>query len=181
VIFSMFSILVVGSGAQARLVYSMSRDNMLPFSRALRKINARSQTPIVALLVFGVIDLGVMIYGYFQSSAFGTLVGATAILPYIIYFLITLAYAIKRRTTDSIPGAFSLGRWAWPVIGFVLAYSALIMIVLSFPTPFHGADKVLGYGLALAALWYFGGLLWRLRKGTAGVKPVDELVERTEG
>ncbi|MGH3398274.1 MAG: amino acid permease [Streptosporangiaceae bacterium] len=181
VIFSMFSILVVGSGAQARLVYSMSRDNMLPFSRALRKINARSQTPIVALLVFGVIDLGVMVYGYFQASAFGTLVGATAILPYIIYFLITLAYAIRRRTTDSIPGAFSLGRWAWPVIGFVLAYSALIMIVLSFPSPFHGADKVLGYGLAVAALWYFGGLLWRLRKGTAGVKPVDELVERTEG
>src|SRR5262249_31781258 len=32
VVFSMFSILVVGSGAQARLVYSLSRDNMLPFS-----------------------------------------------------------------------------------------------------------------------------------------------------
>jgi hypothetical protein len=45
------------------------------------------------------------------------------------------------------------------------------------PTPFHGADKVLGYGLALAALWYFGGLLWRLRKGTAGVKPVEDLVD----
>jgi len=27
----------------------------------------------------------------------------------------------------------------------------------------------------LAALWYFGGLLWRLKKGTAGVKPVEEL------
>jgi amino acid transporter len=181
VIFSMFSILVVGSGAQARLVYSLSRDNMLPFSRALRKINVRSQTPIVALLVFAVIDLGVMIYGYYQASAFGTLVGATAIIPYIIYFLITLAYAIKRRATDSIPGAFSLGRWAWPVIGFVLVYTALIMIVLSLPSPFHGADKVLGYGLAVAALWYFGGLLWRLRKGTAGVKPVDDLIERTEG
>ncbi len=67
-------------------------------------VDARSQTPIVALLVFAVIDLGVMIYGYFQTSAFGTLVGATAIIPYIIYFLITLAYAIKRRTLDSIPG-----------------------------------------------------------------------------
>ena len=43
------------------------------------------------------------------------------------------------------------------------------------PAPFHGSDKVLGYGLALAALWYFGGLLWRLRKGTAGVKPVEDL------
>ena len=143
---------------------------------ALRKINARSQTPIVALLVFAVIDVGVMTYGYFQASAFGTLVGATAIIPYIIYFLITLAYAIKRRTTDSIPGAFTLGQWAWPVIGFVLAYTALIMVALSFPAPFHGADKVLGYGLALAALWYFGGLIWRLRKGTAGVKPVEDLV-----
>jgi amino acid transporter len=131
----------------------------------------------LALLVFGVIDVGVMIYGYFQTSAFGTLVGATAIIPYIIYFLITLAYAIKRRTTDSIPGAFTLGRWAWPVIGFVLAYTVLIMVVLSFPAPFHGSDKVLGYGLALAALWYFGGLVWRLRKGTAGVKPVEDLVD----
>ena len=45
------------------------------------------------------------------------------------------------------------------------------------PAPFHGSDKVLGYGLALAALWYFGGLLWRLKKGTAGVKPVEDLVQ----
>jgi amino acid transporter len=178
VVFSMFAILVVGSGAQARLVYSLSRDNMLPFSGFLRKINPRSQTPVVALLVFAVIDVGVVIYGYFQTNAFGTLVGATAIIPYIIYFLITVAYAVKRRTTDSIPGAFTLGRWAWPVIGFVLVYTVLIMVVLSFPAPFHGSDKMLGYALALAALWYFGGLLRRLRKGTAGVKPVSELVDK---
>jgi glutamate-1-semialdehyde 2,1-aminomutase len=141
------------------------------------EVNARSQTPIVALLVFGVIDLGVMFYGYLQSSAFGTLVGATAIIPYIIYFLITLAYTIKRRTLDSLPGAFNLGRWAWPVIGFVLAYTVVVMLVLSLPAPFHGSDKVLGYGLALAALWYFGGLLWRLKKGTAGIKPVEDPVQ----
>jgi len=177
VIFSMFAILVVGAGAQARLVFSMSRDNMMPFSGSLRKVNRSTQTPIVALLVFAVVDVGVMIYGYFQSSAFGTLVGATAIIPYIIYFLITLAYAVKRRTLDSLPGAFNLGRWAWPVIGFVLAYTLLIMVVLSFPAPFHGADKVLGYGLAVAAAWYFGGLLWRLRKGTAGVRPVEDLID----
>src|SRR6201995_4120701 len=162
VVFSMFAILVVGSGAQARLVYSMARGNMLPFSGYLKKINLRSQTPIVALLVFGGVDLGVMVYGYNQPSAFGTLVGATAIIPYIIYFLITVAYAVKRRTTDSLPGAFNLGRCAWPLLLFVLAYSLLIILVLSLPAPSHGADKVVGYGVALAALWYFGGLLWRL-------------------
>jgi amino acid transporter len=177
VIFSMFAILVVGAGAQARLCYSLARDNMLPFSGWLRRVNARSQTPIVALLVFAVIDLGVLWYGYLQTSAFGTLVGATAIIPYIIYFLITIAYAVKRRTTDTIPGAFTLGRWAWPVIIFVLAYTVVIMVTLSLPSTFHGSDRVLLYGAGLAALWYFAALLWRLRAGTAGVKPVDELLD----
>jgi amino acid transporter len=177
VIFSMFAILVVGAGAQARLCYSLARDNMLPFSGVLRRVNARSQTPIIALLVFAVVDLGVMWYGYLQASAFATLVGATAIIPYIIYFLITVAYAVRRRKADSIPGAFTLGRWAWPVISFVLAYTILIMAVLALPAPFHAADKVIGYGAGLAVIWYFAALLWRLRNGTAGVKPVDELIE----
>jgi amino acid transporter len=177
VVFSMFAILVVGAGAQARLAFSMARDNMLPFSGWLRRVNVRSQTPIIALLVFAVVDVGVLIYGYLQTSAFGTLVGATAIIPYIIYFLITVAYAVKRRTTDSIAGAFNLGRWAWPVIGFVLAYTVLIMLVLALPAPFHGADKVLLYGFLLAVLWYVTALYWRLKRGTAGVKSIDEFIE----
>jgi len=175
VVFSMFAILVVGAGAQARLAYSLARDNMLPFSGALRKVNPRTRTPIIALLVLAVIDVGAMIYGYFQTSAFLTLVGATAIIPYIIYFLITVGYALKRRTLDSIPGVFSLGRWAWPVIGFVLAYTVLIMFGLSVPAPFHASDKFIGYGFALALLWYVAVLLWRLRRGTAGVKPIEDL------
>ena len=144
VVFSMFAILVVGSGAQARLVYSMSRDNMLPFSGVLRKINARSQTPIVALLVFGVIDLGVMFYGYKQPSSFGTLVGATAIIRYIIYFLITVAYAVKRRTLTASRARSTSAAGAWPVIGFVLAYTVVVMLVLSLPAPFHGAGQGAG-------------------------------------
>jgi amino acid transporter len=177
VIFSMFAILVVGAGAQARLAYSLARDNMLPFSGTLRRVNPRTQTPIVALLVFAVVDIGVTWYGYLQASAFATLVGATAIIPYIIYLLITAGYAYKRRTLDSIPGAFNLGRWAWPVIIFVLVYSALIIFVLSVPGPFHAADKVVGYGAGVAALWYAAVLVWRLRRGTAGVKPVEELLD----
>jgi amino acid transporter len=177
VIFSMFAILVVGAGAQARLAYSMARDNMMPFSRQLKKVNAATQTPIVALLVFAVVDIAVTWYGYLQSSAFATLVGATAIIPYIIYFLITAGYAWKRRTLDSIPGVFSLGRWAWPVIIFVLVYSALIMFVLAAPAIFHSSDRVVLYGAGLALLWYVCALVWRLRRGEAGVRPVEDLVD----
>jgi hypothetical protein len=37
---------------------------------------------------------------------------------------------------------------------------------------------MLGYALALAALWYFGGLFRRLRNGTAGVKPIGDLADK---
>jgi amino acid transporter len=154
---------------------------MLPFSGFLRRVNPRTQTPIIALLVFAVIDVGVMIYGYFQTSAFLTLVGATSIIPYIIYFLITVGYAYKRRTLDSVPGTFSLGRWAWPVIIFVLLYTVLIMFILSVPAPFHGSDKFVLYGFGLALLWYVAALYWRLRRGAAGVKPIIDLVDPEPG
>ncbi len=64
-----------------------------------------------------------------------------------------------------------MGRWAWPVIGFVLIYTAVIMLALSLPAPFHGSDKVLGYGAIPAGLWYFGALFWRLRRGHRTGRP----------
>ena len=63
------------------------------------------------------------------------------------------------------------------MIIFVLLYSALIIFVLSVPGPFHAADKVVGYGAGLAALWYVAALFWRLRRGTAGVRPVEDFVD----
>jgi amino acid transporter len=181
VVFCMFAIGVVGAGAQARLAYSMARDNMLPFSRYLKKVNLKTQTPVVALLVLVVIDVGMLWYGYLQANAFGLLVGATAIIPYIIYFLITVAYAVKRRTLDSIPGVFSLGRWAWPVIIIVLVYTVAIIGVLSAPATFHGSDKFLGYGFGLAMLWYVAVLARRLHRGTAGVRPIEEVLAGANG
>ena len=60
----------------------------------------------------------------------------------------------------------------------MLVYTVVIMVALSFSAPFRGSDKMLGYALVLAALRYFGGLLRRLRNGTAGVKPVSDLMDK---
>jgi amino acid transporter len=175
VVFSMFAITVVGAAAQARLVYSLARDNMLPWSAWFRKVNARTQTPIISLVVFGLLDIAFMYYGYLQANAFGTLVAATAIIPYIIYFLITVAYARKRAVLEHVPGSFHLGRWAKPVIALVLAWTVLVMLVLALPAPFHGSDKVIGGGAVLAALWYFLALRSRLKNGTAGPAPIERV------
>jgi amino acid transporter len=177
VVFSMFAIAVVGAGAQSRLAFSMARDNMLPGSRFLRKVDPHTQTPIVALLVLAVIDIAILVYGYTQPNSFGTLVGATAIIPYLIYFAITVAYAVRRNQIDSFPGAFSLGRWATPVIAVVLVWTMLIIGVLTLSSAFNGADQFLALAAILALLWYGTVLFRRLQRGEAGVETIEELSE----
>lgn len=174
VVFSMFAICVIGATAQSRLAYAMARDKMLPFSKFLGRVNARTQTPIVALVVFTLITIAATYYGYRQSNAFTTLVGATAAIPYIIYFLITIAYALKRKTLDSAPAAFSLGRFAPFVIGFVIVWTFAVILSLTLPDEFHDADRVLGGAVVVAMVWYLVALRGRLRSGEAGVRPIQE-------
>lgn len=174
VVFSMFAIAVVGTGAQSRLAFSMARDNMLPASGFLRRVDRRTQTPIMAILVLAVIDIGILIYGYSTPNSFGTLVGATATIPYLIYFAITVAYAVRRNQIESYPGAFSLGRWAMPVIIIVLVWTMVVIGVLTLSSVFNGADQFLALCAVLALLWYGTVLFRRIQRGDAGVATIDD-------
>jgi len=64
------------------------------------------------------------------------------------------------------------------VIGFVLVYTVAIMLAVSAPATFRVGQVPrvqLGPGRPLVVLWYVFVLVWRLRKGSAGVKTVEEL------
>jgi amino acid transporter len=174
VVFSMFALTVIGAAANTRLLYAMSRDNMLPGSRLLRQVNPTTKTPIPALIVSYVITVGVMIFGYNSSNAFGFLVGATALVPYIVYLLTVIAYGIKRPGLERLPGAFHLGRWAVPVFAGSLVWLVVALLSLSLPSDFHKADYYALGGIALAALWWVVGLRGRLRQHTAGVVHIPE-------
>ena len=99
--------------------------------------------------------------------------GLSVVLGMIALIGFTIAIPdLKTVASAPLPLLAIAGYWlpSWLVKVFVA-----FVVFSMFAIPFHGSDKVLGYGLALAALWHFGGLLWRLKKGTAGVKPVEDL------
>lgn len=170
VAFSMFALDVITIAACGRLIFSLSRDNMLPFSKQLREVGHRSQTPTTALLVSGAIMIALMWWGYLQKSAFATLIGATSLAPYIVYFLIVVVYLLKRQTLEQVRGGFNLGRYGLPVMIVALIWVVTACLVLILPTPFHGADKIVGGGFVLALLWYAIVLRQRIKAGTAGVQ-----------
>ena len=179
VVFSMFALTVVGAAANARLIYAMSRDNMLPGSSWWKVVNPRTKTPLPALGVSYVVTVGVMLFGYNSSNAFGFLVGATALVPYLVYFLTVVAYGWKRRGIEAMPGAFHLGKWATPVFAGATIWLVVAILALSLPHEFHHADYYVLGGIGLAALWWALGLYPRLRRHTAGVESIELPAQRT--
>jgi amino acid transporter len=168
VVFAMFALMVVSAAVIARLLFAMARDNMLPGSALLRQVNPTTKTPIPALLAGYVLNLAVVAFGYNSSNAFGTLVGATAVLPYLVYLLIVLAYGVRRRRLEAIDGAFHLGRFAGAVFGSSLVYLVAVILTLTLPQEFRSANYYVLGGLALAAVWWLVGLRPRLARGKAG-------------
>lgn len=175
VIFSIFALDVVGLAATGRLVFSFSRDNVLPFSSQLRKVNPRTQTPIRALATASGLGLVFVAAGYLTEvtgkgqNAFLLLVTATATLPFIVYFLTVLAYVLRRPRMERLPQAFDLGMWARPVMYAALAWTLIALGALMIPKDYWGADVIVVVVLAVAAAWYFAALRGRLARGEAGV------------
>lgn len=170
VVFSMFALVVVAAASNSRLIFAMARDGMLPFSHVLRRVNARTSTPVPALVTSLVVCLVLLAYGTADGNAFAVLVGATALVPYLVYVLTLGGYLARRRSiVDAGDGGFRLGAAALPVAGLAMLWLVAVIAALTLPEAFRSADYVVLGALALAGLWYVVALRKRLRDGTAGI------------
>lgn len=170
VVFSMFALSVIGAAANSRLIFAMARDNLLPFSAVLRRVNPRTGTPVAALLTSLVICLLLLVYGTLDGDAFGVLIGATALVPYLVYLLTLGAYLTRRKAlVESGDGGFRLGVWATPVAVLALLWLIAVVASLTLPEAFRSADYVVLGALGLTGVWYVAALHRRFANGTAGV------------
>jgi len=170
VVFSMFALIVVAAASNSRLIFAMARDGMLPFSAALRRVHPRTGTPVPALVASLVVCLVLLVYGTADGNAFAVLVGATALVPYLVYLLTLGGYLARRRAlVEAGEGGFRLGAAALPVAGLALLWLVAVVAALTLPEAFRSADYVVIGALALAGIWYVAALRRRLRDGTAGI------------
>ncbi len=158
VVFSMFALIVVAAASNSRLLFAMARDGLLPGSRLMRRVHARTGTPVAALVVSLVVCLVLLAYGTLDGDAFVVLVGATALVPYLVYLLTLGGYlARRRRLLADGAGGFRLGRAALPVAGLAMLWLVVVVAALTLPDAFRSADYVVLGALALAGLWYVDG------------------------
>ena len=168
---NIFVCLLANMLVATRLTYSMSRDNMLPFSRQLRYVSPRHRTPANAVFTLGTLAVILCLTALANSGAFIYFLNIGSLAFFGVYFLQTAGLIVGfRRGTIPKPetGTFDLGRarllvYIIGIIMFVIVEVALIVL-----PQFAGNGWVFLGLIVVAALWYLLAVRSRLRRGEAG-------------
>ncbi|TQL67372.1 amino acid/polyamine/organocation transporter (APC superfamily) [Nocardioides albertanoniae] len=165
-----------------RLLYSLSRDNMMPFSRALRRVSPARKTPATAVLSLGAVSVLMLLSALVNEQAFNYFLGIATLAFFTTYLLQTvgLLIAAKRgRIPEPERGTFDLGRARTPVLVMSLIVFGVVEAALLFLPAFAGNGFVLAGILGLAVVWWLVVLRGRLRQGQAGPRYAQDHPDET--
>ncbi|WKB35823.1 amino acid permease [Terrilactibacillus sp. S3-3] len=135
----------------SRLIYVMSRDNVFFFSKQFKKISKKSAVPINA--IFLVLGLGIVAVIF--SDSLTLLLGASAVLPSILYLITVLCYAIKHKNLPAAAGSFNLGKWRTLLLVVASLWLIFEIGILTVPAGYHQVALVVLGVLALGAVLYW--------------------------
>lgn len=167
--FSLLGCIVANIAVATRLIFSVSRDRLLPFSKQLASINVRWRTPVVASVVLWVICMIINIAG--GGNIFR--ITAMAVIAYYLTYALTVIAVMVGQRRKSIPeptgtGYFGLGKALIPVCCVALLWCVGVIVAYLAPSANHYIIGYFGVALGLGALLTI--YAWNaLRNGTAAV------------
>jgi len=116
--------------ATVRLCFAMSRDDKLPASGVLSKVNPRLHTPIGSCIAIGILAFIPML----QYAGAGIIAIAATGMIYLSYFLGNIALLRARlRGWPRTKAPFSLGGWGIPVNILALLWGGAMLINFAWP------------------------------------------------
>jgi urea carboxylase system permease len=123
--------------AATRMVFSMSRDGVLPFSGALAKVSPRTGTPILPAIVVGVLAVLILAVNVGEASLFLALTSVCIVMLYLAYLMVTVPLLIRRLQGRWQPdeGHFSMGRFGTAINAIAVLYGAAMVLNIGWPRP----------------------------------------------
>ncbi len=130
--------------ATTRMVFSMARDRVLPFSIQLAKVSPKTRTPILPAAVVGVLAMAILVLNIFQPAMYTALASVCIMLLYIAYLMVTVP--LLRRRLQGWPAVgtpqaktatgkelFGLGKWAIPLNVVAVVWGLAMTVNLAWP------------------------------------------------
>jgi urea carboxylase system permease len=135
--------------AGIRIMFTMARDNRLPFGSAVARVSGKSKTPIIPALVIGGVTIILLLINIGNQRVFYILTSVAIIMFYLAYLCVTLPL-LRKRLSGQWPRAdhgpyFSLGGWGTLVNVVAVVYQTVVVVNLAWPrAAVYGDDH-----------WYF--------------------------
>jgi urea carboxylase system permease len=144
--------------AGIRLAFAMARDNNLPGSSVMARVNPKTQTPILPAVLIGLFAMAILVININQPQIFSVVTSIAIVMIYVAYLLVTLPMLVQRlrgRWQGAGNGRFSLGRFGLPVNVVAVLWGAGMTVNLLWPRP-------VVYNASGPQHWYlrWGGVLF---------------------
>jgi amino acid transporter len=145
-----------------RMLFAFSRDDGVPGSAWLKRVSHRYRTPSNALVTIVVVAFLFTVAAFFVG-ALGSPGGggiAIVIVTAISTIFLYAAYAVPiylGLTTDAwrAERVWSLGRWSRPIAIVALLWTAVLLVLFSFPTSGNISWPFMVLAVVLLLVYYF--------------------------
>jgi amino acid transporter len=168
---SFFAVSLLIMAGAARLLFSLSRDNMAPLSSVFSRVSTRWRTPWTALTGVAIFAVGMFtIPALISSTALAYVIGTASVGYNLVYALVAgiFVWKLHRGTLPPQHGRFALGRWAAPVGWAALIWQIFLVGTLTIPKINQNVGWTTGAMLLVGALWYIIHVHSATGRGTAG-------------
>jgi amino acid transporter len=165
---SLFACLIANMAVATRMTFALSRDQMLPGSRALASVGARTRAPVVAILFITAVAVLMNLLNEGLVAKIYAMVGLTYYLTYALTLIATVLALRKGLIPTAPAGVFDLGRWLWPMLAVGLGWCAVVIVVLTVPKVNNQTAVTVVIAISVGFIWWLLALRRRLTAGTAG-------------
>ncbi|KAF1988487.1 amino acid transporter [Aulographum hederae CBS 113979] len=168
-----------------RMLWALARDEAVPFSSFVKKINSWQKNPMNATAVTGIVAtcLGCIYIG--SATAFNAFAGSFVVLTTLSYLTAILPHLLTRRRYVT-PGEFWMKDSVFnTVAGIACAYIAAFIVIYCFPYSLPVTAENMNYACLITGgltIFVTGLWFWKRNRGYVGPPAfVDEGAAVVEG
>jgi urea carboxylase system permease len=145
--------------AAVRIMFSMARDNALPFGSHLARVSSTRKTPALPAIIVGVLSGGILVVNIGNQSVFTVVTGVAIVMIYTAYLFVTVPLLFARMRgwphDKGADGLFTLGAWGMLVNSVAIVYGAAMALNIVWPR-----NEIYNFYPPFTWYWQYGGVLF---------------------
>lgn len=144
----------------SRSIWSLARDNFLPFSKHLHVLNKKVNAPVRAVWLLLLINSCISLINLGSTIAMNAVFSACAIATDWSYVICIGLYIFNADKMGVKKGPFNMGRFSKPVMSYACIWTIFVSIVFIFPNYMPVTPQNMNYTVVIMGFVFIAAGGW---------------------